>query len=58
MSRADTRLMTVEEWAKDARQMITDFATVWEVSRAATPERFPEKMTPGDWDEQFWLLDT
>jgi len=47
--------MTIEEYIKREHELLEKFKTYWSEQHGKNPEYFPNEMSSGDWDEQFWI---
>lgn len=45
--------ITLQEWKTHQENKLRAFELYWKSQIQSDPENFPEKMSKGDWDEQF-----
>jgi len=51
--------VTLNEFVKEQHALLERFRVRWkEANQAQGSEFYPMEMEKGDWDEQFWVLDS
>ena len=45
--------ITLDAWAKKEAERLAKFVAEWKENAKTEPKRYPAKLLPGDWDEQF-----
>ena len=50
--------VTLAEWSEGMLRRLRAFCDEWNRYRETDSESFPEKMSLGDWDEQFDISET
>lgn len=53
----DDRQMTLEEWVEEQRSLLQLFKGWYLANQRVNPEQFPERLSPGEWDEQAQMFD-
>lgn len=56
MNDADDIELTIEEWARQEKEIIADFLKYVDDSRRSKPGSYPEVAPASCWDEQFLLF--
>lgn len=49
--------ITLDEWLQEQMALLQMFAMWYRANHRMNPEHFPERLTPGEWDEQAQTFD-